>query len=129
MVDIEPHREPVQQLVRPTDRASIEENRPITERADEGRHQCRLTDPAGTDEGARSASLEHITDALQITLAPDHRHVADDTPAAGRVFTRPQKTVWRCRNCGYLHTGDAAPEKCPACVKPQSYFELLAENW
>lgn len=48
---------------------------------------------------------------------------------SGRVFTRPNKTVWRCRNCGYLHTGDAAPEKCPACVKPQSYFELLAENW
>jgi rubrerythrin len=47
----------------------------------------------------------------------------------GRVFTRAHETVWRCRNCGYLHTGDAAPEKCPACVKPQSYFELLAENW
>jgi rubrerythrin len=46
-----------------------------------------------------------------------------------RVFVRDQETVWRCRNCGYLHTGEAAPEKCPACVKPQSYFELLAENW
>ena len=48
---------------------------------------------------------------------------------ADRVFRRDQDVVWRCRNCGYLHTGEAAPEKCPACVKPRSYFELLAENW
>ena len=46
-----------------------------------------------------------------------------------RVFSRDQETVWRCRNCGYLHTGKAAPDKCPACVKPQAYFELLEENW
>jgi rubrerythrin len=46
-----------------------------------------------------------------------------------RVFVRDRETVWRCRNCGYLHTGMAAPDKCPACVKPQGYFELLAENW
>lgn len=46
-----------------------------------------------------------------------------------RVFKRKEDAVWRCRNCGYLHTGAEAPEKCPACVKPQGYFELLAENW
>jgi rubrerythrin len=46
-----------------------------------------------------------------------------------QVFVRKQATVWRCRNCGYVHTGEAAPDKCPACVKPRSYFELLAENW
>jgi rubrerythrin len=33
------------------------------------------------------------------------------------------------RNCGYLHTGKEAPDKCPACVHPQGYFELLGENW
>lgn len=48
---------------------------------------------------------------------------------AERVFTRENETVWRCRNCGYLHTGKEAPEKCPACVKPRAYFELLGENW
>lgn len=48
---------------------------------------------------------------------------------ADRVFTRENETVWRCRNCGYLHTGKEAPEKCPACVKPRAYFELLGENW
>ena len=48
--------------------------------------------------------------------------------AADRVFSRAREAVWRCRNCGYVHTGQAAPDKCPACVKPQGYFELLAEN-
>ncbi len=46
-----------------------------------------------------------------------------------RVFARETQTVWRCINCGYLHTGAEAPQKCPACVMPRGYFELLAENW
>ena len=48
---------------------------------------------------------------------------------AERVFTRDTEAVWRCRNCGYLHSGTEAPDKCPACVMPQGYFELLGENW
>jgi len=47
---------------------------------------------------------------------------------ASRVFTRGPDTVWRCRNCGYLHVGAEAPDKCPACVKTQGYFELLGES-
>ncbi len=47
----------------------------------------------------------------------------------GTVFRKKEKTVWRCRNCGYLHEGDEAPGVCPACAHPQAYFELLAENW
>jgi len=48
---------------------------------------------------------------------------------AGRVFKRAAPTTWRCRNCGYLHVGLAAPELCPACLHPQAHFELLGENW
>jgi rubrerythrin len=47
----------------------------------------------------------------------------------GRVFKRDQATVWRCRNCGYLHDGSEPPQKCPACDHPQAHFELLGENW
>ncbi len=46
-----------------------------------------------------------------------------------KVFKRDEEVVWRCRNCGYLHTGKKAPNKCPACEHPQAYFELLGENW
>lgn len=48
---------------------------------------------------------------------------------AGKVFKKDQPVVWRCINCGYLHTGSEAPEECPACAHPRDYYELLAENW
>lgn len=48
---------------------------------------------------------------------------------AGQVFKRDTEVVWRCRNCGYLHTGKEAPDACPACAHPQAHFELLGENW
>lgn len=47
----------------------------------------------------------------------------------GTVFKKEKSVVWRCRNCGYLHTGKEAPQNCPACAHPQAYYELLAENW
>jgi rubrerythrin len=48
---------------------------------------------------------------------------------AGRVFKRKEKTVWRCRNCGYLHEDGEAPDLCPACAHPRAHFELLGENY
>ena len=47
----------------------------------------------------------------------------------GRVFKREEQVVWRCLNCGYIHSGSEPPETCPACDHPQGYFELLGENW
>ncbi len=49
--------------------------------------------------------------------------------SSNRVFQRDEEVSWRCRNCGYLHTGKEAPELCPACAHPQAHFELLGENW
>jgi rubrerythrin len=48
---------------------------------------------------------------------------------ADRVFKRDEKVTWRCRNCGYLHEGETAPEACAACAHPKAHFELLGENW
>jgi rubrerythrin len=47
----------------------------------------------------------------------------------GRVFKRKEAVTWRCRNCGYVHTGDEALDVCPACAHPRAHFELLGENW
>lgn len=47
----------------------------------------------------------------------------------GRVFKKDTDVVWRCRNCGYLHEGSEAPNKCPACDHEQVYFELKATNY
>ncbi len=46
-----------------------------------------------------------------------------------RVFKRESVVKWKCRNCGYIHQGTEAPEKCPACAHPRAYFELLGENY
>jgi rubrerythrin len=47
----------------------------------------------------------------------------------GEVFKRLLPHKWICRNCGYVFSGMEAPDACPACKHPQSYFELLAENY
>ncbi len=47
----------------------------------------------------------------------------------GKVFKRDQPVQWRCRNCGYIHEGTEPPKECPACAHPQSYYELLCENY
>jgi len=47
----------------------------------------------------------------------------------GMVFEREGVIVWKCRNCGYLHEGKKAPKTCPACLHPQSYFEIKEINY
>lgn len=48
---------------------------------------------------------------------------------AGTVFKKDEPVVWFCQNCGYVHVGAEAPEKCPACAHPQAHFMLISENW
>lgn len=52
-----------------------------------------------------------------------------DNLESGKVFKRDGKITWKCGNCGYLHEGDTAPEKCPACLHKQEYFEIFVENY
>ena len=47
----------------------------------------------------------------------------------GIVFSRDGDTIWQCRNCGHVVIGQKAPEVCPVCDHPQSYFEVLAQNY
>ena len=45
------------------------------------------------------------------------------------VYKRPEPAEWRCRNCGYIHGGAEAPEKCPVCAHPRAFFELRCDNY
>jgi rubrerythrin len=47
----------------------------------------------------------------------------------GLVFSRDGETVWMCRNCGHIAIGKKAPELCPVCSHPKSYFQIKAENY
>lgn len=47
----------------------------------------------------------------------------------GLVFSRDQDMIWQCSNCGHIVIGKKAPEVCPVCDHPQSYFQIKAENF
>ena len=46
-----------------------------------------------------------------------------------KVFEKSEETMWECRNCGHLVMGKKAPEVCPVCAHPKSYFEVRKENY
>lgn len=52
-----------------------------------------------------------------------------DNVKSGHVFKKNKVVKWKCRNCGYVFEGSEAPKKCPACQHPQSYYEILVENY
>ena len=45
------------------------------------------------------------------------------------VFKKSTVKVWECRNCGHIVVGESAPLACPTCAHPQSYFEIMEENY
>lgn len=85
-------------------------------------------------ETAREEGYERAADTFDAISVAEKQHeklyrqlaanIAQD-----RVFSRAKEITWRCLSCGYIHSGTTAPEKCPACVKPTGFFELLGENW
>lgn len=46
-----------------------------------------------------------------------------------KVFQREEKQFWVCTNCGHIHYGAGAPNKCPVCTHPQAYFEIRSMNY
>ena len=47
----------------------------------------------------------------------------------GLVFSREGDMVWQCANCGHIHVGKQAPQVCPVCAHPQSFFQIKADNY
>ncbi|NMB74199.1 MAG: rubrerythrin family protein [Myxococcales bacterium] len=83
---------------------------------------------------ARQEGFEAIAKVFEFVSVAEKQHEKRylklmENIQKNQVFKRAQKTVWRCRNCGYLHEGTEAPASCPACAHPQAHFELLGENY
>jgi len=83
---------------------------------------------------AREEGFDKIADVFEAIAVAEKQHEKRylDLKAnidESRVFQREQEVVWRCRNCGFLHTGTTAPDVCPACAHPKAHFEILGENW
>ena len=83
---------------------------------------------------AREEGFDAIAMVFEAIAVAEKQHEKRYLDLAGnidndRVFTRAETVTWRCRNCGYIHEGESAPQMCPACAHPQAHFELLGENW
>lgn len=85
-------------------------------------------------ETAREEGFEEIAESFEKVADIEKLHeerylklrqnIMDDI-----VFKSDKVTVWKCRNCGHVYTGESAPEICPVCSHPQAYFEIRAVNY
>ena len=83
---------------------------------------------------AREEGFDEIAEQFEGVAAIEKAHeerylLLYDRLTKGEVFTRDGQRVWICSNCGHLHIGESAPEVCPVCAHPQSYFKLKEENY
>ncbi len=83
---------------------------------------------------AEEEGFSQIAAAFKMIALAEARHETRfrklaDNIENGRVFKKEAKTLWKCGNCGYVHEGEEAPQLCPACVHPQSYFEIFIETY
>lgn len=83
---------------------------------------------------AREEGFNEIADLFEGVAAIEKAHMERYQKLLanieqGVVFSKDGDCVWQCRNCGHLHFGKQAPETCPVCNHPQSYFQLKAENY
>lgn len=89
---------------------------------------------AGFAETAEAEGFHELAEKFRSVAAIEKRH-EDRFRAllrnieAKEVFERSGITVWECRNCGHIVIGTSAPEECPVCAHPQSYYEILSENY
>ncbi len=83
---------------------------------------------------AREEGFDEIAEQFEGVAAIEKEHeeryrLLYDRLVKGEVFTRDGQRVWICSNCGHLHVGESAPEICPVCAHPRSYFKLKPENY
>ena len=89
---------------------------------------------AGFAETARAEGYEHIAFLFEQVANIEKEHEERylkllANVEKGLVFSRDGDTVWQCANCGHIVVGKKAPEICPTCDHPKSYFQIRAENY
>lgn len=83
---------------------------------------------------AREEGFDTIADLFEGVAAIEKEHEERylkllQNIEEGIVFSRDGEMIWKCKNCGHICVGTKAPEVCPVCNHPQSYFEIKAENY
>lgn len=81
------------------------------------------------DEGFKNvAAMYRAVSSVEVRHESRYRKLIENVQN-NQVFSRPEPMRWACSNCGYIHEGTDAPKFCPACLHPQSHFELEAVNY
>ena len=81
------------------------------------------------EEGFHDLAVKfRIVAAIEKSHVERYRALLKNVKTA-EVFAKSEVKVWECRNCGHIVVGKKAPEVCPTCNHPQSYFEVRAENY
>ena len=88
----------------------------------------------GFAKTARAEGFDHIAVLFELVGKIEKEHEARyrkllQNIKDGLVFSRDGDTIWQCANCGHIVIGKKAPEICPVCKHPQSYFQVKAENY
>ena len=83
---------------------------------------------------AREEGFDRIADLFEAVGKIEKEHEERyrkliENVEGGLVFSKDGDRIWKCRNCGHIVIGSSAPEMCPVCAHPQSYFEIKAENY
>lgn len=99
-----------------------------------GEHYEQAEMYPGFAETAEKEGFTEIAAVFRSIAVAERRHEERYNGLAkniteGLVFKREKSVRWVCRNCGYVHEGPEAPEVCPACAHPTSYYELEAVNY
>ena len=81
------------------------------------------------EEGFHALAVKfRLVAAIEKSHEDRYRALLSNVETA-QVFEKSEVKVWECRNCGHIVVGTKAPELCPTCAHPQSYFEIHAENY
>jgi len=88
----------------------------------------------GFAKTARAEGFDHIAVLFELVGKIEKEHEARyrkllQNVKDGLVFSRDGDAIWQCANCGHIVIGKKAPEICPVCKHPQSYFQVKAENY
>jgi rubrerythrin len=86
---------------------------------------AKIAEQEGFSEAARS--FEQISKVERFHEARYRKLI--ESLSSNRVFNKDASVKWHCINCGYVVEGRQAPNECPSCKHPQSFFEVLAQNY
>ena len=83
---------------------------------------------------ARAEGFDRIAQLFEGVAEIEKEHEARyrkliENIEGGLVFSKDGDRIWKCRNCGHICVGSSAPDVCPVCNHPQSFFEIKAENY